>query len=159
MILSEFRSFVKNSLQQIYSSNELDQLAKSLLMSRLKMDSTTYLLSSETKVSDEILVQLRDDVDRLFRHEPLQYVLGCTSFYGLEIQCSPAALIPRPETEELVDWVLSEVQLPSCALIDLGTGTGCVPLAIKAERPSWVVSAIDVSQEALALARSNATKA
>ena len=158
MILSEFRSFVKNTLKQIYSSNELDQLAKSLLMSRLKMDSTTYLLSSETKVSDEILVQLRDYVDRLFRHEPLQYVLGCTSFYGLEIQCSPAALIPRPETEELVDWVLSEVQLPSCALIDLGTGTGCIPLAIKAKRPSWQVSAIDVSQDALALARTNASR-
>jgi release factor glutamine methyltransferase len=158
MTLSEFRSFVKNTLQQIYSSNELDQLAKSLLMSRLKMDSTTYLLSSESKLSDEVLVQLRDDVDRLLKDEPLQYVLGCTSFYGLEIQCSPAALIPRPETEELVDWVLSEVQLPSYVLIDLGTGTGCVPLAIKAERPSWVVSAIDVSQEALALARSNAFK-
>lgn len=158
MTLSEFRSFVKNALQQIYSSNELDQLAKSLLMSRLKMDSTTYLLSSESKLSDEVLVQLRDDVDRLLKDEPLQYVLGCTSFYGLEIQCSPAALIPRPETEELVDWVFSEVQLPSCVLIDLGTGTGCVPLAIKAERPSWVVSAIDVSQEALALARSNAFK-
>jgi release factor glutamine methyltransferase len=89
-------------------------------------------------------------------HEPLQYVLGNTSFYGLEIQCNPAALIPRPETEELVDWVLSEVQLPSCALIDLGTGTGCIPLAVKAKRPSWQVSAIDVSQDALALARTNA---
>jgi release factor glutamine methyltransferase len=89
-------------------------------------------------------------------HEPLQYVLGNTSFYGLEIQCNPAALIPRPETEELVDWVLSEVQLPSCALIDLGTGTGCIPLAIKAKRPSWQVSAIDVSEDALALARTNA---
>jgi release factor glutamine methyltransferase len=55
-----------------------------------------------------------------------------------------------------VDWVLSEVQLPSCALIDLGTGTGCIPLAIKAKRPSWQVSAIDVSQDALALARTNA---
>jgi release factor glutamine methyltransferase len=83
-------------------------------------------------------------------------VLGTTSFYGLEIQCSPAALIPRPETEELVDWVLSEVQLASCSVIDLGTGTACIPLAIKAQRPLWHVSAIDVSQEALALARSNA---
>lgn len=158
MTLSEFRSFVKNTLKQIYSSNELDQLVKSLLMSRLKMDSTTYLLSSESKLSDEVLVQLMEDVDRLLKDEPLQYVLGNTSFYGLEIQCNPAALIPRPETEELVDWVLNEVQLPSCALIDLGTGTGCVPLAIKAERPSWVVSAVDVSQEALALARSNGFK-
>ncbi|MEY4125923.1 MAG: hypothetical protein RL737_112, partial [Bacteroidota bacterium] len=146
----------KDTLQDFYSNSELDQLAKSLLMSRMNLNSTAYLLASEAEVSDEVLEQLRSDVQRLSMHEPLQYVLGNTSFYGLEIQCNPAALIPRPETEELVDWVLSEVQLPSCALIDLGTGTGCIPLAIKAKRPSWQVSAIDVSQDALALARTNA---
>ena len=156
MTLSEFRSALKDTLQDFYSNSELDQLAKSLLMSRMNLNSTAYLLASEAEVSDEVLEQLRSDVQRLSMHEPLQYVLGNTSFYGLEIQCNPAALIPRPETEELVDWVLSEVQLPSCALIDLGTGTGCIPLAIKAKRPSWQVSAIDVSQDALALARTNA---
>ena len=156
MTLSDFRSTLKETLQDFYSRNELDQLAKSLLMSRLQLDSTGYLLASESTLSDEVLVQLKSDVHRLSMHEPLQYVLGTTSFYGLEIQCSPAALIPRPETEELVDWVLSEVQLASCSLIDLGTGTACIPLAIKAQRPLWHVSAIDVSQEALALARSNA---
>jgi release factor glutamine methyltransferase len=156
MTLSEFRSTLKETLQDLYSKNELDQLAKSLLMSRLKLDSTAYLLASESTLSDEVLAQLRSDVHRLAMHEPLQYVLGSTSFYGLEIQCSPAALIPRPETEELVDWVLSEVQLASCSVIDLGTGTACIPLAIKAQRPLWHVSAIDVSQDALALARSNA---
>jgi len=158
MTLSEFRSALKNTLQDFYSNSELDQLAKSLLMSRMKLDATSYLLASESQVSDEVLEQLRSDVHRLSMHEPLQYVLGNTSFYGLEIQCNPAALIPRPETEELVDWVLREVQLPSCALIDLGTGTGCIPLAIKAKRPFWQVSAIDVSQDALALARSNALR-
>ncbi len=156
MTLSEFRSALKDTLQDFYSNSELDQLAKSLLMSRMNLNSTAYLLASEAEVSDEVLEQLRSDVQRLSMHEPLQYVLGNTSFYGLEIQCNPAALIPRPETEELVDWVLSEVQLPSCALIDLGTGTGCIPLAIKAKRPSWQVSAIDVSEDALALARTNA---
>jgi release factor glutamine methyltransferase len=156
MTLSEFRSALKNTLQDFYSSSELDQLAKSLLMSRMKLDSTAYLLALDAKISNEVLEQLRSDVHRLSMHEPLQYVLGNTIFYGLEIQCNPAALIPRPETEELVDWVLNEVQLPSCALIDLGTGTGCIPLAIKAKRPSWQVYAIDVSQDALALARSNA---
>jgi release factor glutamine methyltransferase len=158
MTLSEFRSALKNTLQGFYSNSELDQLAKTLLMSRMKLDSTAYLLASEAELCDEVLEQLRSDVQRLSMHEPLQYVLGNTSFYGLEIQCNPAALIPRPETEELVDWVLSEVQLPSCALIDLGTGTGCIPLAIKAKRPSWQVSAIDVSQDALALARTNALR-
>jgi release factor glutamine methyltransferase len=156
MTLSEFRSALKDTLQDFYSNSELDQLAKSLLMSRMNLNSTAYVLASEAEVSDEVLEQLRSDVQRLSMHEPLQYVLGNTSFYGLEIQCNPAALIPRPETEELVDWVLSEVQLPSCAFIDLGTGTGCIPLAIKAKRPSWQVSAIDVSEEALALARTNA---
>jgi release factor glutamine methyltransferase len=158
MTLSEFRSALKDTLQDFYSNSELDQLAKSLLMSRMNLNSTAYLLASEAEVSDEVLEQLRSDVQRLSMHEPLQYVLGNTSFYGLEIQCNPAALIPRPETEELVDLVLSEVQLPSCALIDLGTGTGCIPLAIKAKRPSWQVSAIDVSQDALALARTNALR-
>ena len=158
MTLSEFRSALKNTLQDFYSNRELDQLAKSLLMSRMNLNSTAYLLASESELCDEVLEQLRSDVHRLSMHEPLQYVLGNTSFYGLEIQCNPAALIPRPETEELVDWVLSEVQLPSCALIDLGTGTGCIPLAIKAKRPSWQVSAIDVSQDALALARINALR-
>jgi len=158
MILSEFRSTLKDTLQDFYSSSELDQLAKSLLMSRMNLDSTAYLLASESEVSDEVLEQLRSDVKRLSMQEPLQYVLGNTSFYGLEIQCNPAALIPRPETEELVDWVLREVQLPSCTLIDLGTGTGCIPLAIKAKRPSWLVSAIDVSEDALALARTNALR-
>ena len=156
MTLSEFRSTLKETLQDFYSKKELDQLAKCLLMSRLKLDSTAYLLASESTLSDEVLAQLRSDVHLLALHEPLQYVLGSTSFYGLEIQCSPAALIPRPETEELVDWVLSEVQLASCSVIDLGTGTACIPLAIKAQRPLWHVSAIDVSQDALALARSNA---
>jgi len=158
MTLSEFRSTLKDTFQDFYSSSELDQLAKRLLMSRMNLDSTAYLLASESEVSDEVLEQLRSDVKRLSMHEPLQYVLGNTSFYGLEIQCNPAALIPRPETEELVDWVLREVQLPSCALIDLGTGTGCIPLAIKAKRQSWHVSAIDVSEDALALARTNALR-
>jgi release factor glutamine methyltransferase len=156
MTLSEFRSTLKETLQACYSKNELDQLAKHLLMNRLKLDSTSYLLAADVEMSEEVLMQLRSDIQRLSRHEPLQYVLGSTSFYGLEIQCNPAALIPRPETEELVDWVLSEVQMTSCNVIDLGTGTGCIPLAIKAKRPLWHVSGIDVSQEALALARSNA---
>ncbi len=156
MTLSEFRSTLKETLQASYSKNELDQLAKHLLMNRLKLDTTSYLLAADVEMSEEVLMQLRSDIQRLSRHEPLQYVLGSTSFYGLEIQCNPAALIPRPETEELVDWVLSEVQMTSCNVIDLGTGTGCIPLAIKAKRPLWNVSGIDVSQEALALARSNA---
>ena len=158
MTLSEFRTTFKDTLHIYYSKNELDQLAKSLLMSRLSLNSATYLLASEYTLSDEVMAQLDSDVQRLLKHEPLQYVLGSTSFYGLDIQCTPAALIPRPETEELVDWILAEVQLSACSLVDLGTGTGCMPLAIKSKRPAWNVKGIDVSQDALSLARSNAIR-
>ncbi|MFM7594590.1 MAG: peptide chain release factor N(5)-glutamine methyltransferase [Flavobacteriales bacterium] len=158
MTLSEFRVRLKHALSGIYTQHELDQLSKPMLMSRLNMDASEYLLASEYTLSDEVLTQLNSDVQRLLMHEPLQYVLGSTSFYGLEIQCAPSALIPRPETEELVDWILSEVQLSTGSLIDLGTGTGCIPLAIKSKRPAWNVKGIDVSQEALALARSNAMR-
>lgn len=102
---------------------------------------------------------------RLAAGEPLQYVLGDTNFYGLTINCDPRALIPRPETEELVtlalDYIPSEISRepsPPFAVVDVGTGTGCIALAIKSERPRCTVTGIDVSEEALALACSNAER-
>ena len=103
---------------------------------------------------------------RLAAGEPLQYVLGDTNFYGLTINCDPRALIPRPETEELVTLALDDIpseisREPSplpFAVVDVGTGTGCIALAIKSERPHCSVTGIDVSEEALALARSNAER-
>lgn len=158
MTLSEFRSILGVTLSDFYSKNQIDQLVKSLLKHRLNLDSVSYLLSSELELSVEVIAQLRSDVLRLTRHEPLQYIIGSTSFYGLEIHCTPASLIPRPETEELVDWVLTEVTKTDCSVIDLGTGTGCIPLAVKSKRPAWQVSGVDISQEALNLACSNASR-
>jgi len=102
-------------------------------------------------------------MDRVIAGEPVQHVVGWTDFRGLRIFCSPAALVPRPETEEVVEWLLEGMRdiLPSTPgtpirVLDVGTGTGCVALAIKAARPHWEVWGGDLSEAALDLARQNA---
>jgi len=96
---------------------------------------------------------------RLCQNEPWQYVVGYAWFYGLELAVSPATLIPRPETEELVYNILQQQPRHGrMEILDIGTGSGCIPLAVKANRPEWQVSSCDVSADALDVARSNAAK-
>lgn len=96
-------------------------------------------------------------LNRLKAGEPVQYVTGIADFYGLQLKVTPAVLIPRPETEELVEWILEENQNEaSLRLWDLGSGSGCIPLAIASKRPAWNCLGSDVSQDALDIARHNA---
>lgn len=99
-------------------------------------------------------------IDRAELGEPIQYIIGHVDFRGLEIRCDRRALIPRPETEQLVEEVLkSKVQsLKPCRIADVGTGTGCIALALLTELPNATVAAIDISADALALARENAER-
>lgn len=96
-------------------------------------------------------------INRLKAGEPVQYVTGIADFYGLQLTVTPDVLIPRPETEELVEWVLMDNPRDSALrVLDLGTGSGCIPLALKARHPAWHCTGIDVSEEALTCARQNA---
>lgn len=105
------------------------------------------------------LEQLRPLIKRRAGHEPLQYVTGSTDFYNLNLTLTPDVLIPRPETEELVTMILDvePVDKP-ISILDIGTGSGCIALAIKKERPHWKVTAIDNSEKALQIARQNARR-
>lgn len=94
---------------------------------------------------------------RLAAHEPWQYVLGQADFYGLKWKVSPAVLIPRPETEELVYWLNEELP-PTGRLLDVGTGSGCIAVMLQRLRPDWEVHALDLSAEALEIAQHNAAK-
>ena len=111
----------------------------------------------ERPVAPEAARQFEDMVERCVGGEPLQHVLGHTAFYGLRIQVSPDVMVPRPETEVVVDRArtcLDERDMPR--VLDVGTGSGCLALALKHERPDAEVSACDVSPDALAVARTNA---
>jgi len=101
---------------------------------------------------------LRELVRRRARHEPLQYITGSTAFYHAEIMVTPAVLIPRPETEELVEMILNDHPSGKRSLVDLGTGSGCIPIACKMERPDWEVSGVELFDEALKVAQVNSVK-
>lgn len=129
-------------------------LAQVLNLPRLKL-----YLNFERALSETELARLREMVKRRATREPLQHILGSTSFCGLEIKCSRAALIPRPETELLAEraWqFLSTLNSESSTVLDLGTGTGCIATAIAVNVLSAHVHAVDVSREALGLAKENA---
>jgi len=127
-------------------------LAKQLGLTRMEL-----YLKFDRPMTEPELAALRPLVQRRGKREPLQHILGSTSFRGLEIKCDRRALIPRPETEVLVDMVLTAIKDVKCPLIaDIGTGTGAIALAIASERPDAKVYASDKSQDALALAKENA---
>lgn len=102
-------------------------------------------------------------VDRLLKKEPIQYIFGHTLWCGLDLKLTPATLIPRPETAELIDRINENLQIfqssnPQIRLLDVGTGSGCIALALKQQHPEWEVTGLDISAEALKVARENAER-
>ncbi len=122
------------------------------------MSRVDQALHPEHRLSESELVLLHQAVKRLLRQEPLQYITGETEFYGLHLLVSPSVLIPRPETEELVDIIVQEKHPEHARILDIGTGSGCIALALKKQYPASEVTAVDISEKALSTARSNATK-
>lgn len=130
-------------------------IAEVLDIKRLQL----YMQYDRPLSSDE-LDKLRPLVKRLGQGEPLQYVLGYVDFFNIRINVDKRALIPRPETEELVDWICSDIKGLNVLdkLWDIGTGSGCIPLSIKKAYPAISVLSSDISNEALSLAKENAKR-
>jgi release factor glutamine methyltransferase len=122
----------------------------------MHLSRSDFFLNSGTKVSKSEVQQIEKITEALKKFEPLQYIFGETSFYGLDFKVNSHVLIPRSETEELVDWLLKENDIASCSTIDLGTGSGCIAVTIARHRPHWEITAIDVSNHALLVAQENA---
>lgn len=117
-----------------------------------------YLCFDRPLTSEE-LEKLRPLVKRRSQHEPLQYIVGETDFFNVVISVNKHVLIPRQETEQLVQRILNEHSgSKPLNVLDIGTGSGCIPISLKAENPEWNITATDISTEALALATSNAEK-
>jgi release factor glutamine methyltransferase len=116
-------------------------------------------LNSRRVLTENQAREVEEIVGRRCRREPLQYILGTTEFYGLEIECSPAALIPRPETELLVEAAIKLAKNFSAPrILELGTGTGCIALALAVHFPDAKILATDISEDALHLAKRNAER-
>jgi release factor glutamine methyltransferase len=146
----------KQGLSGIYDSNEISSISMIALTEVLntsngmiKAVGDRHLTFAQQNKIDDILAQLQTG-------KPLQYALGYAEFYGLKFLVNPATLIPRPETEELVRWVINSVTGDNLSILDIGTGTGCIAISLKKNLAGMQVSAMDVSVDALNTAKENA---
>lgn len=128
-----------------------------LLAEVLEIKRLDLYLKFDRPLSRSELDEVRPLVKRRAAHEPLQYIIGFSDFVNARIQVNPDVLIPRIETEQLVEIILEEQQdLKEASVLDIGTGSGCIPIALKMERPDWKLYAMDISDSALELAAKNA---
>jgi release factor glutamine methyltransferase len=156
--LSDLKQYFKHKLNAHFSESEIKLMFDEIVMQRLQLSRTDLLLNKDLRLSESDLLHVRTIAHRLLEHEPFQYIIGETEFCGLSLKCDARALIPRPETEELVQWIQESFSEKNEKLniLDLCTGSGCIALALKSNFQNAIVSALDVSQEALNLANENA---
>ena len=148
---------IKQSLADIYPEGESSALAKWIAIEVLGLTTVELYAGKDNKISTQKLRTLNDIIQRLKRYEPLQYILGETSFCGFPFSVNPDVLIPRPETEELVAWIVADhISKSSVSILDIGTGSGCIAISLARLLSGAAVSAYDVSPEALRIASANA---
>ena len=119
---------------------------------------TDFVFALQHEVTEEEEVFVKGIFQQLAAHKPAQYIIGHADFFGIRLKVDERVLIPRPETEELVELILAENSEESLKVLDIGTGSGAIALALAKNRPDWSVSAADISQDALDLASENAKK-
>lgn len=137
-----------------FSESELKNMWTEIVCKRFNWSRSDLLMNTNFRLSESDLLFIRSYVKRLQENEPFQYILGETEFYGLTIKCDKRALIPRPETEELVDWISENSTVQT--IIDICSGSGCIALGLKSYFKNAKVLGVDISQQANDLARENA---
>ena len=157
MKLKDLKIDFITKLSVTYQKEEVLSFFKILCEEYLNITPTKLLLVGEELINKEQLDMFSKVIIRLLNEEPIQYILNTTSFYGLDFICTPSALIPRPETEELVDWILKS-EKNKISILDIGTGTGCIPISLAKNNTDYTVSALDISDVALELAKDNTQK-
>ena len=170
MIVKQYRNYFNETLKTIYPITEIDSFFFLLLEEYLGFRRVDIVLKSDFKINQQTLNLLQSATKQLEQEVPLQYIIGKTEFYGLPFVVNKHVLIPRPETEELVAWVVSEssrfktfntstkqtTETKQLKILDIGTGSGCIPVSLKKQFPFAEISAIDISNDALTVAKKNA---
>lgn len=159
MTLKELQHKFHQELDTIHGKNEVGSFFKILVEHVFNFRSIEIPLNPNYSISSSIQIHFIKVMDRLRQEEPIQYIIGETEFYGLPFKVNPKVLIPRPETEELVRWILAEnprTNKQRLDILDIGTGSGCIAIALAKYLPSAKVYALDISTEALSVAQENA---
>ncbi len=156
MKIRQYKDTFVKKLTPVYGSDEAESFFYLTLERLHGLRRIDLALSPDTILSDAQLLRWDHVCEQLSREIPIQYVLGVTHFYELDIKVDPSVLIPRPETEELVQWIIQSCSKPGPRILDIGTGSGCIAIALSKNLPDARVDAIDISSDALQLAKFNA---
>ena len=155
MKLQDFKLKMISELSSIYEMDELNSIFNLLSEDYLKIPRSKILLANEIDLDESNQTLFLSTLERLKTHEPIQYILGKTSFMDMEFKVNSSVLIPRPETEELVRLILKE-DLDGKDILEIGTGSGCIAISLAKNFPNSKVSALDISNDALEVAKENA---
>ena len=157
MQLKSLQNFFQNGLLGYYPKEEINAFFYRICEQHLNYKRIDVSLKSETLITPETFEYFETLISRLLTYEPIQYILGTTSFFGLEFKVDTNVLIPRPETEELVAWILKQSDSSQpLKILDIGTGSGCIAVSLAKHFPNADVYALDVSPAALEMAQYNA---
>ncbi len=153
MTIQQLKRVFNSELSHIYPQTEVDSFYFLLMEAFFQLKRVDLALQSHQEI--EIPKEFHEALNKLTEQIPIQYILGKTSFYGLDFFLNNKVLIPRPETEELVDWIVKDLKNENYSVLDIGTGSGCIAISI-AKSTKARVSALDVSNQALEVAKKNA---
>lgn len=149
---------IKQALKEYYTDSEATALARLLLMEKFNFSKLELFGGKDKEVFKKDLEVLDEMLRRLKNYEPIQYILGKEQFYGLEYEVDESVLIPRPETQELVEWIISDYTNKECRILDIGTGSGCIAISLAKNLSQVQMEAWDISSGALRVAKKNAEK-
>ena len=156
--IGTLKEFSLQRVGEVYDARESRNIVNELFRHYLNLSSADLMVKANDSISESQMLLVYKAVKRIANKEPLQYVLGKAYFFGMDLHVSPAVLIPRPETEELVRWMLETIKPNNHSVhsvLDIGTGSGAIALALKKAQPTWNVSGCDVSKEAFQIASKN----
>ncbi len=156
LTLSDILGEFKAELRDMYPENEIRNIGYLVAEQLLNYSKIDFHLKDKELISPETAEKFKQILIRLKNWEPVQYILGATEFYGLPFRVDRRALIPRPETEELAEWIIRENGGKTVSILDIGTGSGCIAVTLAKNLPQARISACDISDEALVLAGINA---
>ena len=160
MKIKNLKSHFFSELQTIQEDSEIESFFFILTEYLHNLKRIDISLNPDFEVSEADLEKWNSIISELKTEKPIQYITGEAWFYGYRFEVNENTLIPRPETEELVEWIIESTKLEAGSeklnMLDIGTGSGCIPISLKKEIPNAIVSAIDVSEKALEVARTNA---
>ena len=156
MILTEAIEQLRNGLAGVADPQEVQAMIRVVCEDIFNYDQVDVALRQESELPEFAPEKVADIIARLSRHEPLQYIVGSARFHGHKFKVNPAVLIPRPETEQLVDLIVDENPASDLRVLDMGTGSGCIAISLARALKFAQVEALDVSRDALNVARENA---